>query len=303
VEGRALGAGRIGVDDLVGLLQPLQTALERVAMVLRGEASVKPGRRPAEVQRLTRLQLVGMSPGSVILELDFEREQVPLFQSLELGCRAARVLVEGLALLEHRGEMPAGWDVGVAEAVRELGALFRRGTQQISFELPGNGKAANLLPPHIERLAQLITRPLPSQQSVEGRLLMGDFKESGRRCRVHPPIGAPVECIFDEAQASAILNALTKYVRVTGEAVVEPSTGRVRGLTVTDVKVLDWEEAEAWGEYPFWKPLDLDELVHLQAIRPVDSAECLRADIWESEEELEEFLTDVYASRSRDLVG
>ena len=40
----------------------------------------------------------------------------------------------------------------------------------------------------------------------------------------------------------------------------------------------------------FWEPVSVDELARAQGARPVERAEDLAADIWESDEELAEFL-------------
>ena len=47
----------------------------------------------------------------------------------------------------------------------------------------------------------------------------------------------------------------------------------------------------------FWEPLSADVLARVQNIRPLKHAEDLSAPIWESDEELEQFLADVYAAR------
>jgi hypothetical protein len=47
----------------------------------------------------------------------------------------------------------------------------------------------------------------------------------------------------------------------------------------------------------FRDPLSPDVLARLQDIRPLERAEDLSAPIWESDDELEQFLADVYAAR------
>jgi hypothetical protein len=49
--------------------------------------------------------------------------------------------------------------------------------------------------------------------------------------------------------------------------------------------------------FGFWEPLSPDVLARVQNIRPLERAEDLIAPIWESGEELEQFLADVYAAR------
>ncbi|MGH3503606.1 MAG: hypothetical protein ACRDQA_22320 [Nocardioidaceae bacterium] len=45
----------------------------------------------------------------------------------------------------------------------------------------------------------------------------------------------------------------------------------------------------------------IEEQVRRKGLRPVESPEDLHADVWESDEELHEFLDHVYASRRADL--
>jgi uncharacterized protein (DUF2384 family) len=48
----------------------------------------------------------------------------------------------------------------------------------------------------------------------------------------------------------------------------------------------------------FWERASLDGLAEMQRVKPVARVEELAADIWESPEELEAFLADVYAART-----
>jgi hypothetical protein len=187
-------------------------------------------------------------------------------------------------------------------AVRETAQLFRRGIHRVGFavRLDDTRRSASLEPADVERLERALTGPLSARRTVEGRLLMADFAEPRTRCRIHPPLGPAVECTFDDARRQAVLDALTKYVRVTGDAELEPETGRIRRLAITDIEVVDWEVP---GEpvVPFWEDVSLEELARAQGAAPVTSLEDLAADIWESREELEEFLADTYAARRADL--
>jgi len=47
----------------------------------------------------------------------------------------------------------------------------------------------------------------------------------------------------------------------------------------------------------FWDPLSPDVLARAQNVRPLERAEDLIAPIWESDDELEQFLADLYAAR------
>ena len=52
---------------------------------------------------------------------------------------------------------------------------------------------------------------------------------------------------------------------------------------------------------PGARSASVEELARQQGVRPVVSLEEMRADLWESDEELEEFLADVRASRQADV--
>jgi hypothetical protein len=47
--------------------------------------------------------------------------------------------------------------------------------------------------------------------------------------------------------------------------------------------------------------VSVEELARRQGVRPVRSFDDMRADLWESDEEFDEFLADVHASRQADL--
>ncbi len=292
--GPAVERGRIAADDLALLLRVTQAAVERIALVLLGDQGVRRGRRPAEVERLTRLEVVEMGRGSVTVQLELRRDQLAL-PEMDLGECAVQAFVRGIGWLEAREEVPPSWDPGVLMALRELSPVFRRGIESIDIGVSG-GERGRLSESSVVRIGRIVTHTVTNVRTVEGRLLMADFKESGPRCRVHPPVGPPIECTFDDAHRQAVLDALTRYVRVTGEAELEPTTGRIKQLVIADIEVIRWNGGEEIT-YEFWELPGIDELARIQNVRPVERPEDLIAPIWESAEELERFLADVYAAR------
>lgn len=75
----------------------------------------------------------------------------------------------------------------------------------------------------------------------------------------------------------------------------------MRSLTGEEVVALSTSNADA---APFDAPsaeLSLEELADRRGVRPVTSLDELRADIWESDEELDAFLDHLYASRRADV--
>jgi hypothetical protein len=49
------------------------------------------------------------------------------------------------------------------------------------------------------------------------------------------------------------------------------------------------------------RSLTIEELAREQGVRPVRSLDDMRADLWDSDEELDQFLRDVRAARQDDL--
>jgi len=297
--GPGVGEGRLALGELVHLGRHVQATLERIALVLRGETrSVRPGRRPADVTDLCRLDLVGFRGGSAILELDLAAAERP-FVELDLGEAALDRLVEGVERLSDSPTLPSGWDEGVLLSWRELGSVFERGVERIEMRRAKHDATRVVEYTRVvrDRVVQRIRGPLKDLVTVEGRLLMADFDAARQRCRVHPPYGAPVPCVFREEQRETVLDLLTKYVRVVGQGEREEEQGRLRVVRIADIEPLAVPGDEEGAD--FWEHLSVDELAQRQGVGPVQSAQDLRADLWESDAELEEFLVETYRARER----
>jgi hypothetical protein len=307
LEGPAVKNHRIALRDLVLLGTHLQTAVDRVARVLIGQReSTRPGRTPAEIVSCCTLELVSLREGSLVLVCDLpQRDQSTLFE--DLGEESLSVLVEGIGRLSDGRPLPEAFDAGVMLAVRESGKLLERGLDQISFELQtrrGDKRASYTSVVHAN-LVSRIQQPTENRRAIEGRLLMGDFKESARRCRLHLPAGGTVGCRFGEAQAGAVLAALTKHVRVFGET--SEVGGDVVSLAIEDIEVLDSAPEEGSGSEAgsaFYDVVsDLTTLASEQGVGPLEDLTHLAADFWPSDESAAEFVAAVNTWRSEDRVA
>lgn len=304
LEGPAVENHRIALRDLVLLGTHLQSAVDRVARILIGQReSTRPGRTPSEIVNCCTLELLALQEGSLALVCDLpQREQSTLFA--DLGEETLEVLVEGIGLLGDDKTLPRAFDSGVLLAVREGGKLLDRGIDRISFELKTRHgeKSASYTQAVHAKVVERIQRPTENRRAVEGRLLMGDFKESALRCRLHPAIGRPISCQFGDAQKDAVLAALTKYVRLFGET--REVKGDVVSMIIEDIEVMDTPstggtEEEVSAAF-FDAVSDLAALASEQGVEPIDDPDRLVADFWPIDESADEFLAAVDSWRSED---
>jgi hypothetical protein len=301
--------------DLVDFGRQLQTAVHRVALVLLGNAnSVHPGRRHADIERATALDVVAVPPGSFGLHLEQAARAPVLF---DIGQDALRALVSGLSEIDSGGHaLPRGYDRGVLVAVKGAGRLLGRGVNQIEFDLRADAITyrSTYRPAALQVITRRLQRRQESLRTIDGQLLMGDFKPTGLRCRIHPPLVRPIVCSFAPEQRDKVLVALTKYVRVVGEA--SETEGVITSLAIRDVTVLGsaepylpaieaaeqitagWEEERAPSAEAELVPViaartDLKVLAAQQKVGPVRTFDQLRGGYWPEDEDVDDFVDTV----------
>jgi hypothetical protein len=251
------------------------------------------------------LEVVALSKGSFELALDLPSEQLPLAGS-SLGESAIEKVVFGIPVIESDAPgLPEGYDKGVLFSLRDFGRVLVHGVESIDLRLKTRQRQTRVAVTSrtVARLSERIQGPISNLLTIEGRLMMADFKELGTRCRVHKPNGEAVNCTFDESLADTIQEMLRHYVRVSGEARVEPTTGRVASLRIADLEDVEAraEPAMTLTERSFWEPLNLSNLSDEQGVLPVaDFADVFGAgsSLWDTETDFETFLEDVAAHRS-----
>ena len=131
--------------------------------------------------------------------------------------------------------------------------------------------------------------------TVGGRLLMGDFFGDVGRCRVHPAEGEPIPCVFRGDQAAAVLAALTRNVRVIGDA--QEEEGRIVSLEIRHIDVVDEDPHLRARETParsFHDPTpDIETLAREQGVEPMTEDrlnEIMNASLWPEDEAVDDFL-------------
>lgn len=299
VKGKATATGRIALGDLIRLGRNVQTAVERVARVIVGQAdSRRPGRKPQEIAKNCALEVVALNKGSFEIAFDLPRDT---FENMHLGIDAVEKLLDGFDQLGTNGKsLPVGYDAGVLHTLRDMGRLLGRGIDSIEVESRTERLHKTFLFTNQTRqsIIERIRGPVSNLRSIEGRLLMADFQRPSERCRIHPAIGEPISCKFDDSLEETVYEYLRNHVRVTGETTEDPNTGRIGSITITDIEPVTLEGAELDAISPdaFWHDKTLDQLASEQAVGPVTRLEDVwgaGSDLWESDEDFDAFVSAI----------
>jgi len=281
LEGEPVHSGRIPISLLLEFLTGLQKVLYRTGQVFLMEGrSTRKGRRPKNVKELVDLDLVEVTHGSPSTLLRFERRpDQSLFPKDEEAIRIFEIAFRGVGEVQVPSDvLPPGFDKGVLLAWRDIGRLFLKHVNSITFELDHRPEPLRVQYTYqgFQVIQQRIQGPQTKLTTIEGRLLMADFKEEGMRLRVHPPVGEPVLCVFDEEQKEEVLENLLRRVRVIGEALADPDTGKISRVHIRDIEPLeDFSEAieEIHGAsadvFSFWSSRTIEELAEQQGVKPV----------------------------------
>jgi hypothetical protein len=154
------------------------------------------------------------------------------------------------------------------------------------------------------RITGKIRGPVTTLRSIEGRLLMADFRSDAERCRIHPPVGEPVICQFDESLEETVYEHLRSFVRVTGETREDPATGRISSIMIKDIESVSMEgtDFDKISAEEFWREKPLDQLAGEQGIMParqLDDVWGKATDLWTDDEDFDAFLEAARGDRYR----
>lgn len=282
-DGAAVSEARISVAHLLRFLGNMTKALNRTGQLLRGQASsVRKGAPERSLADEMALDLVLLTHGSPAAVLGFERRKPQAgLPGLDFGLEVLEASLNGLRDAQgiDQESLPPGFDAGVLMAWRDAGIVFNQGIDRVELTLqhPRGPVCARFDAAGFVQLQRRIQGPQINIRTIEGRLLMADFKEHGTRCRVHPAAGEPVLCLFDDAQRDAVFDNMLHYVRVIGEAREDPSTGRIASIRIHDIQRLEDKDNVAVDLLPtgapvsstFWQSPSLDDLARAQGVGPM----------------------------------
>ena len=289
-EGEAVGPGRVPVADLVCFLDNFQKALQRLGRVLLGHSErPKKGRLPQVIKNEVDLKLVSLQEGSPAAVLGFERTKT---QSRSLGLDLGQEILEkalnglrSLQTIESNEPLSEEFELGVLRTWHNAGRIFKWGIERAILYLNGPEKSFRtaFTPTTIDNIMKHIGEKNKQNRTIVGRLLMADFKEYGTRCRVHPPVGDPIVCIFDESQRDQVLKCILRKVHIQGEAEQGTVSGGIERVVIRTIKCLDDEGIDendnlsesSQSGYSFFESPSLKELAESQKVRPLNDVRVL----------------------------
>ena len=289
-DGEAVGASKIPLPHLSRFLSCLNKALRQTERALKGDASsVRRGRPPHNTKQELELDLVSLTHGSPAAVLGFDRNEKTLSSAeKDFGMRVLEKTLDGLKTAQEKGAeeaLPPRYDEEVLGTWSDVGNLFRRGISRIEFTLNHRAKPMRMsfTLNGLERIRKRIRRRIKKAETdvreIEGRLLMADFKERGSRVRVHPSVGEPVICHFNEERADEVVENILHYVRIAGTAKEDPVSRKIKNIKIHKIERLD-EAVALLSQGPpvsrtFWESPSLEELARLQNVKPMEDVRSL----------------------------
>jgi len=296
VTGPGVRSGRIAVPELIKICEQIQGAVNRQAEALEGRQTLRPGPVTARAKVECTLELLGIRKGSTVLPFGMSKTQMALPEALTLGAQAVfevAATVEALEAGKHKH-----LDPGVLDSLNNLGSVFDgKAIVKIEFLVPRVAKRRQVKAAFTsavrERVIARMKSPGRKTYTIEGVLEMADFKPGDHKCRIAPPIGHPVLCIFDESLESCILENLRKPVRISGAATLDPYTGRTEWMRVQTVEPIP---SLSVGKQQFFLGRSFQELAHMQGAQPITNLGALAGAFLETDR-VDEMLEEIYRER------
>ena len=284
IHGTGFKPGRIPVPLLLKICGEAQTAVNRQAEALEGKRSLRPGPVIANVARECTLELFGLKKGSTTLNFARASEQGQLIESQSLSFEAVTGVAAALKAAFRKRNPVQIADVGVLDTLNNLGEAFEKGVSKIEWIVPAhNGTkriSVSFSPKLRTRIASGVQRPASDVSStVEGTLELTEG-----RCRINPPVGAPISCAFEREQAEEVFEAMRKPVKVKMDA----KTHKIENIEITS-------PPDTLGTFGFFAAKSIDQLIAEQKVRPVRNLAVFSGEL--SDDEVDDLITEIHQGR------
>lgn len=300
VNGPGVGEGRMSVPDLLRIMNPIQKAMRRIAIVLSGKPSLGRGRRLKEIDKICELQFVGWGKGSAVITVELPQPPPQTTLIRNMGQQSVSVFMDGLRLIAEADTdevaLPEGFDSGVLACFEELGQGLGQTISEVSFSSRnGTSSVPTVFNAQVhDRVRRLLERPLSLQSTSKTGTLEQINGHGAFTGRLYSADGSQVTCHFREVHADKLPDVWMHLVKVTGVLRVDRTN-----LDVDTILILD-NQLETHGEavpaVSFWAAPMIEELVAEQGVGPVDDLDAL-ASLWPQDDDPEAFLNFVLTDR------
>jgi hypothetical protein len=268
--------GHIPVPVLLTVCSDAQKAVNRQAEALQGRDSEKPGRHTEAVTRECTLELIGLKKGSTTLDFGSTQQQQSLPELQSLSIKAVSAVTNTLKAVARKRGKATATDLGVLEALDELGEVFNKGVENLQLIVPGirgqrkrlaaefspqilpklRARKQELLPLNGHGAAQNQTQT-PVQVPGDGQFFEGLLEPLDGKVRISPVAGPSTVVTFSADKAENVYGAMHKPVRVK----VEPNTHKLKDIEVTQTQLFTGTEVFVLRT--------IDQLIAEQKVQPI----------------------------------
>jgi len=298
LNGPGMRKGRVPIPELILVCKEAQNAINKQAEVLRKKKTYHPGPIEHSIQEECTLELIAIHGNSpTTLDFDLRKPQRALEFSEEFGATAIREVASTITGL--RKKSADGFDPGVLLRLYSLtGAITPKLISRIDWITPsrnGHGRkiSAAITKTVRARVAKRLSNPRKALVEVDGVLEMADFKKEDYKCRIDPPIGAPVMCTFEPQRADEIYGLMRKYVRVKGQGTIHPYTDKIELMHIDEIVPLS---PMALSDQSFFANPSIADLMAASNVQPLDDPSVLAGGI-PPDEDLDAMLKVIYDAR------
>ncbi|WP_419842781.1 hypothetical protein [Candidatus Poriferisodalis sp.] len=257
--------------------------MRRTAAALAGRPTRSAGRLPEGIAAAMRLQLCGVSAGSITVELRTPAlvgaSDALELEDASLADAAARTALEVLDGTETGyGDTAAAWH----QLAKRLDIGGRNDTLTVS--VPSLATPAAVLDEAARtRMAESIRQFTVHEETGErvGVLCAANFEKHSAHLRTAD--GDDINVKFGEEHAGSIKAALRKKARLRGHITYNEHTSAIASVEL--VEILDVEQLAPKLQVPdFWTTKSVHELAEEQHVSPVKNIDELRDDTISDEE-------------------
>lgn len=289
LEGESVRWGHIPVSYLSAFLSGFQKVLYRTGyLLLDHKDNADKTFTLQHLRQLIDIDLVEITRGSSSTVLSFvrttasrsvwdDKEVMHIFETALINLREFQAFSDRATPVFDR-ELLLAWST--------IGHLFLKGVSRITFTLYRNDYPLRVR--YTSREFDLIRQHVLT--TVEGYMFLTDLRR--RRISLQPHSGNAVSCEFTEEQEPDVRSMIGRFVRVVGEAVINPAIGTLRYVRTHSIEPLELDTGST--AYDFWTFKTIDELARQQRVQPVDNIEALYG-TWpgETDDGFEQFVEDL----------